>query len=323
MVATNARSFARIAARIAASLALVAGIATLGLAGFAWFGSEAYLKGFASPPPFTTAIPSDATTLANGEHLARTRGCHGCHGEQLQGEAHDWGGTAVAPNLALLARQQSPAIFERALRHGIGHDGRALYSMPSYNFIRLTDADVAAIIAYLRHSPVVTIALPKPSLAWQARWGLATGADMAVAPVVAMVPQLSWQQNPDPAVRRGEYLAMTSCNECHGLTLRGDDPFNDPAGGPPDLALVASYDRGDFMRLMRTGKAAGNRELHLMSAVARSRFVHWTDAEVDDLYAFLQAMGRRAAAEVAQRRHLAASGHPRGVPGHDIHAFTT
>ncbi len=290
MVAVTARSFAR----IAVSLAFIAGIATLGLAGFAWFGSEAYLKGFASPPAFTTAIPSDATTLARGEHLARTRGCHGCHGDQLQGDVHDWGGTAVAPNLALLARQQSPATIERALRHGIGHDGHALYSMPSYNFIRLTDTDVAAIIAFLRHTPVVTTALPKPGLAWRTRWGLATGNDMAVTPVVAMVPQLGWQQNPDPAVRRGEYLAMTSCIECHGLTLRGDDPFNGPGGGPPDLAIAASYDRGDFIRLMRTGKAAGNREVGLMSRVARGRFVHWTDAEVDDLYAFLRAMGRRA-----------------------------
>jgi len=40
---------------------------------------------------------------------------------------------------------------------------------------------------------------------------------------------------------------------------------------------------------MRKGKAAGNRELGMMSGVARGRFVHWSDAEVDDLYAFLQA----------------------------------
>jgi cytochrome c1 len=46
---------------------------------------------------------------------------------------------------------------------------------------------------------------------------------------------------------------------------------------------------------MRSGKAAGNRELRLMSGVARGRYAHWTDQEVDDLYAFLSAMGQEAA----------------------------
>jgi cytochrome c1 len=39
---------------------------------------------------------------------------------------------------------------------------------------------------------------------------------------------------------------------------------------------------------MRTGKALGDRELPMMSGVARGRFVHFTDEEVRDLYAFLK-----------------------------------
>ena len=252
------------------------------------------MRSFPDPPAFTQPIPADPASIARGEHLARTRGCAGCHGPRLEGQVfHDgnwFSGRAVAPNLARLAREVPPATLEAAIRRGIGRDGRALYTMPSYNFITMTDADVAALIAYLRSAPVADQPLPRPILGVRVRWALATGSDWAIPHFLGRVPQLAWQSHADPAVRRGEYLAMTSCNECHGFGLRGDDPWAPAVGGPPDLAIVGGYGRADFVRLMRTGKAVGNRELGLMSQVARGRFVHWSDREVEDLYAFLTAM---------------------------------
>jgi hypothetical protein len=47
---------------------------------------------------------------------------------------------------------------------------------------------------------------------------------------------------------------------------------------------VVSYERADFVKLMRTGKAAGNRELPLMSATARARFRHFSDDELNAVY---------------------------------------
>jgi mono/diheme cytochrome c family protein len=278
-------------------LAAVIAAAVAGLAGFGgwvWFASEAHLKSFANPPAFAAAIPTDPATLAHGKHVAVTRGCIGCHGDKLQGAAHNWGELSVAPNLALYARRQSPAVFERALRHGIGHDGKAIYWMPSFNFARMTDADVAALYGYLRAAPVVEEKLPKASLSWKLRLKLALGKDAAVPAFVKLTPPLTFQADPNPAVRRGEYLAMTSCNECHGFGLRGESPFDPPGKGPPDLIMVAAYDKADFVRLMRTGKATGNRELRLMSGVARERFSHWNDQEVDDLYVFFGALNERA-----------------------------
>ncbi len=90
---------------------------------------------------------------------------------------------------------------------------------------------------------------------------------------------------------------MTSCNECHGFGLRGDNPFDEPGGARPDLAIVASYDKAAFTHLMRTGNPPGNRDLGLMTRTARNRFAHWTPQEVDDLYAFLSALGKHAATE--------------------------
>ncbi len=288
--------------RHAARALLALLLAGAAFAGWVWWASEAHLGGFASPPAFAAPIRTDAITLARGAHLAVTRGCTGCHGNNLHGEVFGDDalmGRAVAANLTTLVRDTGPAVFERAVRHGIGSDGTALYSMPAYNFVRLSDTDIAALYAHIRRLPVVDPPLPAAWLGLP-RLMIALGDDFAIPAVIPKVPPLRWQTHPDAAVRRGEYLAMTSCIECHGLTLRGDDPFR-PAGempppqSPPDLALVASYDKADFIRLMRTGKAAGNRELRLMSGVARGRYVHWTDQEVDDLYAFLSAMGQKAA----------------------------
>lgn len=254
--------------------------------GFGWIyaASEARLHSFPRPPPFAQAIPSDAVSIARGDHLVRTRGCRGCHGNELQGEV--MGGYAVAPNLARYAREHSGAIFEAALRHGIGADGSALYSMPSYNFVLLRDADVADIIAYLRSIPVVSSDLPEPSLPWSIRWDIARGTDAPIAGFLAQVPGLEHANDADARIARGEYLAMTTCIECHGFTLHADAPFGESIA--PDLIVVAGYDETAFAQFLKTGIALGGRELPMMSDVARGRFAHLADEEVRDLYAYLR-----------------------------------
>jgi len=225
--------------------------------------------------------------VERGRHLALTRGCFGCHGRQLEGSVYEGGlpKRSVAPNLLQFARSFEPSVFDAAVRFGIGHDGRALWSMPSYNFRRLDAADSAALFAYFRSEEPVDNELPAPRLGWRVRWSLVSGEMPHMAQLVAEVPDLRFADGRDRALARGEYLAMTSCNECHGLDLRGT-----AWGGffTPDLAVISAYSLDDFTRLMRDGIATGGRnELQLMSAVARDRFVHLTDDEVRNLYEFL------------------------------------
>ncbi len=272
----------------------------LGFVGWVYAASEAHFRSFAAPPPFTTPIPEDAAALAHGEHLARTRGCFGCHGGDLQGEIM-WGAVQT-PNLAALARSETPATLEAAIRHGLGRDGRALYSMPSFNFVHLSDADVAALIAYLRVREVSNAAPDGALSPWHertlamfmVRFEIARGADAAMPRWLDQVPPLTQQNHPDQRVARGEYLAMTSCNECHGFNLRGWAPWE---GSAPDLIAVGAYDEAAFTRLMREGVPLSEAELEMMGPVARSRFAHWSDDEVADLYAFLRDMSERAVAE--------------------------
>lgn len=261
----------------------------LSLAAWTWMRSEAYLHSFARPPAFAFAIPTDEAALARGDHLVRTRGCRGCHGDDLGGQFM-WD-HAAAPGLPKLVREISAADFEAALRHGIDHEGRAFYDMPSFNFLRLRDADVADIYAYLRSAAVVEHELPRASLPWSIRWDLAWGRDQAIAGILHKVPALKYADEDTPR-SRGEYLAMTSCNECHGLTLQADSPFDDETA-PSLVAVIAGYDEAAFTRLMRTGKAIGDRELEMMSGVARGRFVHLRDDEVRDLFVYLKSRSLR------------------------------
>lgn len=276
---------ARLATLLIAGVAALAGLA----AGGVHLVSEGRLRDVPTVAPFATPIPADSASVARGEHLARTRGCFSCHGDQLQGRdfSEDWpdAGTTVAPNLASLARAEDAATVERALRHGIGRDGRALWSMPAYNFLRLRDEDVAALIAFLRARPVVEIQLPEPRLSWAIRWDLAARGGTHMPEWVREVPPLTVDSTSDPLGAQGEYLAMTACNECHGLDLRGS------SDGPPDLAIVAGYTAEEFSRLLRTGVARdGRSELGLMSDVARNRYVQLRDDEVAALRAFLRTL---------------------------------
>jgi len=201
-------------------------------------------------------------------------------------------GFAAAPNLAAYVRNESVATFEAALRHGIGRNGKAMYSMPSFNFIRLRDEDVAAMYAYLGSLPVTAKELPQARLPWEIRWEMAMGKDSAIPAFLDQVPQLRRSDDADSAIARGEYIAMTTCIECHGFSLRADVPWEGETA--PDLLIVMAYDKPAFKRLMREGVAVGDRELEMMSGVARGRFAFFTDQEIEDVYAFLTDMSARA-----------------------------
>jgi mono/diheme cytochrome c family protein len=278
----------RIRHRVVAALLAIPVLAVL-VAAAVYAASEWRLRDVKPAAGFTLPIPTDPGALERGRHIAQTRGCAGCHGERLEG--HDFGRhfapveRAVAPNLAAHARAHDAATLEAAIRQGIGADGRALWVMPSYNFARLQDEDVAALIAYLRSLPVIEEKLPEPRLGWTVRWQIVTGQEAHMVDWVADVPSLRVDAETEPALARGEYLAMTTCNECHGLDLRGA-VF--PGDVTPDLAIVSAYPEEDFRRLLRTGVGIGGRgDLGLMSEVAKERFAHFTEQEFTDLRGYL------------------------------------
>jgi mono/diheme cytochrome c family protein len=247
--------------------------------------SELALRRSYDPRGTSVAIPADSASIAEGERLARIRGCLGCHRSKLEGGLFiddPMLARIAAPNLTKAVRVYSDAELEGIIRHGVRPDGRSVVAMPSDMFRVLDDADLGKILAYLHSAPEVPgqARMVKPGPL--GRLGIALGKFKPAAEDVRRVETLS---DSFPAagspVARGAYLARTVCTECHGATLSGF------AGETPDLRIAAGYSPEQFVRLMRRGVALGERELGLMGEVARSRFSHFTDEEIEALYAYL------------------------------------
>ncbi len=67
----------------------------------------------------------------------------------------------ITPDKKTGAGTWTDDMFARAIREGVGHDGRALSpAMPYNNFKRLSDEDLASVIVYIRSLPAVRNIVP-------------------------------------------------------------------------------------------------------------------------------------------------------------------
>ena len=106
------------------------------------------------------ALRTDAASLERGRYLFMSRGCAECHGADGAGKdvVNDGKGMLIhAPNITpapggVVAGYQ-PADWVRTIRHGVKPNGRPVMVMPSEDYNRLTDADLAALVAFVRQLP--------------------------------------------------------------------------------------------------------------------------------------------------------------------------
>ena len=219
--------------------------------------------------------------------------CVGCHNKGLRGdlffdEPHV--AKIYAPNLTAVAAKASDEQLARAIRQGIGNDGRALVIMPSGTFGRLEDGEVAALIAAIRAQPAGGAASPPRRVGLLGRIGLLTGkfhtAPEQVAEYARKIPI-----DLGPQFARGRHMAASNCAECHGSDLSGAEV--EPGVNAPDLTIAGAYDLPAFTRLMRTGVPPGGRKLKLMGDISRESLSHMTDAEIEELHTYLEARAQR------------------------------
>ena len=131
-----------------------------------------------SRPLTTRCFEATPARLERGRYLVTSvAGCFSCHGEpdwQAPGfplKAGTEGGGRVwdreglpyvtAPNITpdreTGAGTWTDDMLTRAIREGIGHDGRTLFPLMPYTQYRsMSDADVASIVVYLRSLPALT-----------------------------------------------------------------------------------------------------------------------------------------------------------------------
>lgn len=278
----------------------VAGLVAMGLA-FVYWRSDTLLAQHIRVDEPALTIPTDATAIAHGEHLAITHGCTECHAADLGGNVliesfpvgriagpnltHGQGGIG-APN---------PLRLERAIRHGIGLDGRLLLFMPATDFAGLSDADTADLISYIASRPPVDRSVPPPIagplirvLFLLGKAPLAYG--LRIDPHAVHVAAV----DPEPTAAYGRYLAQ-GCTGCHGEHFGGGHvpgtppSFPDAANITPDpVHGIGKWSKADFYSALREGKRPDGRILNTF--MPWKGFATMSDVELDALWAYLRTV---------------------------------
>lgn len=265
----------------------VAGLAILLVAAF-YASSEYVIRQHYAAEPRVLHLADVEPVPGKGERLARVFGCYrGCHGRYMEGKVAFEDPAflrAVAPSLKDAVNDYSTQQIEALVRQGVRPDGRSVWAMPSGSFASMTDRHLAEILGFIRDYPEHEREAELPDFKFYAggRVAVLTGLMEAQATIAERFEPLDDKDLVDPMVH-GRYLALNACSECHNTTLDGFEGFT------PSLAVAKGYDREQFKRLMSEGIGVGDRELGLMSEVAKMRFSQFEPAEVDVLYDYLQS----------------------------------
>jgi mono/diheme cytochrome c family protein len=253
-------------------------------------------------PVETIPIPTDPASIALGEHIANTRMCRDCHGEDLSGISDRAPGliTLSIPNLTPgaggVGATNTDEDWVRAIRHGVGYDRRGLVLMPSGVWYYLSDEDLGALIAYLKSLPPIDHEMPKAELEPLGRVMLALGQlPPEIVPNVLSIDHNGPRPvapQPGITVEYGKYLART-CTLCHGSELNGRMISE---GGPEKyLALnltpggeMKGWSEEDFMTTLRTGVTPSGH--HLIDVMPWKYFGQMTDEELKAVWMYLQSL---------------------------------
>jgi mono/diheme cytochrome c family protein len=189
----------------------------------------------------------------------------------------------------------------RALRHGVGRDGRALFAfMPFQN---TSEEDLTAIISYLRTTPAVNNKVPKKDLNFLGK-GVSAFLIKPVGPGGEPVKSIK----PDTTIEYGKYLAnnVANCRGCHTNRdlMTGDFIGPDYAGGmhftddpglkgeywTPNLTfdkstgIIADWTEQTFIERFKKGR------VYPTSPMPWGPFKNFSETDLKALYRYLKSV---------------------------------
>lgn len=274
-------------------------------------------------------IPRTPERMARGKYLVEgVLQCFGCHSEidftkrpalavpRKKGGGHIFpsaelglpeSNRIVAPNISpdpdYGAGKWKDADFVRALRRGIGHDGRTLFPLMPYPFFRnLSDEDLASAIVYVRSVPAVHIEQPKRVLADE------------IAKTLQPLPPIVPVAEPDKSdrVAYGKYLVNAGhCAQCHtpadergspipGMDFAGGVQLTGPWGPDPkkvfsvaslnltpDPSGIGYFDEKMFVTALRTGTVKAR---PLANIMPWAFFRNLSDDDLKAIFAYLRTL---------------------------------
>ena len=271
-------------------------------------------------PLATRTFDRTPPRLERGRYIATALGgcsyCHSPHdwnasgtpyvpGKEGSGEVLPFAGLPgriVAPNLTpdseTGAGRWTDDQHARAIREGIGHDGRALFPlMPYPHYRKMSDEDVASVVVYLRSLPAIRNPLPPTEIIFPVKY-LIRGVP---EPLTSPVPELPSSTS---SIDRGVALVnLAGCSDCHtpqdkgqelpGMAFAGGFPFAGPWGEvataniTPDPSGISYYDEALFLEVMRMGSVKARRLSPIMPVMA---YKNLTDDDLKAMFAYLRTL---------------------------------
>ncbi len=223
-------------------------------------------------------------------------------GKEASGEALPYAGLPgriVAPNLTpdpqTGAGSWTDDQLARAIREGVGHDGRALFPiMPYQHYRNMSDEDLASVVVYLRSLPAVHHQLPATEIIFPVKYLIRSAPEPIAAPVADVVSS--------DQLKYGTHLAdQAGCVDCHTPQVRGQNvPGMDFAGGfpfmgpwgtvasaniTPDPSGIPYYDEALFLTVLRTGQVKARKLSPIMPVMV---YRNLTDDDLKAIFAFLR-----------------------------------
>ncbi len=289
---------------VLALFAALAGITAAAFSAAVWMGERKLHRTVevrVVPVPFVR----DAQSQKQGKYLFDSRGCAHCHGADGQGAVvvDDPKGLYVrAPDISPggAGSRYTEADWVRAVRHGIAPDGRALLIMPSEDYNRMSDADLAALVAYAR-------SLPRGAgQAGEVRLPLFTRALYGAGKILDAAEKIDHRLPPaqpvavGATVEHGAYVAQM-CIGCHGTAFSGGTIPGTPPDWPPasnltkgEGSVLPRYDTVEkFAAMMRTGKRPDGTEVS--PAMPFAALKNLSDVDLEAMHAFLGTLPPRTA----------------------------
>jgi cytochrome c553 len=281
---------------------IVLGLAVGGVGVFAYVQCsrfDASMDKVYDVPVPTIARSTDPAVLARGKHIAESLGaCEAspCHASDLGGGTLiEMGplGSFAGSNVTVMREAYSDGELARLVKHGVKKDGRSVRFMPAQDISWLPDADVVALVSYMRtvaavdrpNNPVTVGTLGKvldrrDQFAWDVARRIDHGKEESVPA-------------PEATPAYGVFLARM-CSGCHGEHLSGGplpgapSSFAIPLNLTPDATGIKDWELADFDKLMRTGVRKNGKQLDKLMPI--EAWKNLDDTEMRALWAYLRTL---------------------------------
>jgi hypothetical protein len=237
--------------------------------------------------------------IERGKHLTQSlAGCalKDCHGPDFgAGKTTDGGpiGIMAAPNVSNIVPAYSDGELGRLIRHGVKKDRHTVRFMSVHEFNWFNDADVVAVISYLRTVPPVDRATSAMTIKTLGK--ILDRKGLIPIDIARRIDHehIETGPPPSPTAEYGRFIARL-CSGCHGESFGGGPipgappDFPVPLNLTPDATGLQGWTYEDFEHIAKTGVRKNGKKLAEFMPI--EAIANMDDVERHALWAYLSSL---------------------------------